>query len=155
MEGKETSAYTDDPLGRGRWSDIEGQSLTRELVHHGQDAERRAIGKRVFDKVVTPLLFMIAAWGLSVGAEGGVLALLEHNTGYLSWRAAFVANSVKGGRSSLRIARSYQMCQQWPDSRIAVRFCRPRERLRDRRVKPARRSARGIRPCFRLPAGIG
>lgn len=46
--------------------------------------------------VVTPLLFMIAAWGLSVGAEGGVLALLEHNTGYLSWRAAFVANSVSG-----------------------------------------------------------
>jgi len=46
--------------------------------------------------VITPLLFMIAAWGLSVVAEGGVLALLDRNTGCLSWSAALVANSVSG-----------------------------------------------------------
>jgi hypothetical protein len=43
---------------------------------------------------ITPLLFMIAAWGLSVVAEGGVLALLDRNTGCLSWGAVLVANSV-------------------------------------------------------------
>jgi hypothetical protein len=46
--------------------------------------------------IMTPLLFMIAAWGLSVGAEGGMLAWLDHTTDHVSWIAALVANSVSG-----------------------------------------------------------
>jgi hypothetical protein len=44
--------------------------------------------------VITPLLFIIAAWVLSVVAEGGLLALLDQGAEQFAWGAALIANTL-------------------------------------------------------------
>jgi hypothetical protein len=46
--------------------------------------------------IVTPLLFLMAAWGLSVVAEGGSLTFLDRTTGCSAWSVALLANTLSG-----------------------------------------------------------
>ena len=54
--GKECCQHTNHPFRRCGERHVERQPFTRKLIHHRQDLEWRASGKRVFDKIIGPNL---------------------------------------------------------------------------------------------------